>query len=274
MSDDYEVGFGKPPKETQFKKGTSGNLNGRPRARTGADTEVIGLLTEHVPVKSAGCTTTMDPFEAGLRKLAQNAMHKLKDAINFVEFCEKYRALSVEKNAKQTSGVLIIPRAWDHDEWMAMLHKYGAPPWPGKRSGLIEGPPSYSIPHPCGVGRLIVTRQEAKDAEAKKKAREKLRPRTRASAVAAVAHEMHEVTVAGKNERLSTVELALLTIRNHMLQGNSSALKKFSEILDRYQPSASDGRRGFLLIPETGTDEEVEREIEESQKQWREQASN
>ena len=28
---DYEVGFGKPPKETRFKKGQSGNPNGRPK---------------------------------------------------------------------------------------------------------------------------------------------------------------------------------------------------------------------------------------------------
>lgn len=28
---DYEVGYGKPPKHTQFKKGKSGNPNGKPR---------------------------------------------------------------------------------------------------------------------------------------------------------------------------------------------------------------------------------------------------
>ena len=27
---DYEVGYGKPPKHTQFKRGQSGNPNGRP----------------------------------------------------------------------------------------------------------------------------------------------------------------------------------------------------------------------------------------------------
>ncbi len=29
--DDYEVGYGKPPKNTQFKKGKSGNPKGRPK---------------------------------------------------------------------------------------------------------------------------------------------------------------------------------------------------------------------------------------------------
>jgi len=31
MSDDYEVGYGKPPKSTQYKKGQSGNPSGRPK---------------------------------------------------------------------------------------------------------------------------------------------------------------------------------------------------------------------------------------------------
>jgi hypothetical protein len=31
---DYEVGYGKPPKDTQFKKGKSGNPRGRVARRT------------------------------------------------------------------------------------------------------------------------------------------------------------------------------------------------------------------------------------------------
>jgi hypothetical protein len=31
MEDDYEVGYGKPPKERQFQKGASGNPKGRPK---------------------------------------------------------------------------------------------------------------------------------------------------------------------------------------------------------------------------------------------------
>ena len=30
-NDDYEVGYGRPPKSGQFKKGQSGNPKGRPR---------------------------------------------------------------------------------------------------------------------------------------------------------------------------------------------------------------------------------------------------
>lgn len=31
--DDYEIGYGKPPKHSQFKKGQSGNSKGRPKKR-------------------------------------------------------------------------------------------------------------------------------------------------------------------------------------------------------------------------------------------------
>lgn len=32
--DEYEVGYGKPPQRTQFKKGQTGNPKGRPKGAT------------------------------------------------------------------------------------------------------------------------------------------------------------------------------------------------------------------------------------------------
>ena len=39
--DDYEVGYGKPPKNTQFRKGVSGNPRGRPKKSLDFDHELI-----------------------------------------------------------------------------------------------------------------------------------------------------------------------------------------------------------------------------------------
>ena len=42
--DPYEVGFGKPPKRTQFKKGRCGNPRGRPRKKPDLYSELIKVL--------------------------------------------------------------------------------------------------------------------------------------------------------------------------------------------------------------------------------------
>lgn len=47
---DYEVGFGKPPRETQFKKGQSGNPTGRPRQARALKTDLLDILDIEVAV--------------------------------------------------------------------------------------------------------------------------------------------------------------------------------------------------------------------------------
>lgn len=48
--DPYGVGYAKPPKETRFKKGVSGNPNGRPRKTPDLYTELTRVLLEPVTV--------------------------------------------------------------------------------------------------------------------------------------------------------------------------------------------------------------------------------
>ncbi|WP_152997683.1 DUF5681 domain-containing protein [Methylobacterium sp. GXS13] len=44
MGDDYEIGYRRPPRHTQFKPGTSGNRRGRPRRSKNIDT----LFEQHL----------------------------------------------------------------------------------------------------------------------------------------------------------------------------------------------------------------------------------
>ena len=48
---DYEVGFGKPPKEHQYPKGTSGNLKGRPKGARSLKTDLLEELGETMKVR-------------------------------------------------------------------------------------------------------------------------------------------------------------------------------------------------------------------------------
>ena len=48
MSDDYEIGYRKPPKQTRFQKGQSGNPFGRPRGSHNVLTDMRDELSGHI----------------------------------------------------------------------------------------------------------------------------------------------------------------------------------------------------------------------------------
>jgi hypothetical protein len=62
---DYEVGYGKPPKKTQFKKGQSGNPSGSKRTERVDDIAVVfdEILAEPVTILNGGKPQTMTKLE-------------------------------------------------------------------------------------------------------------------------------------------------------------------------------------------------------------------
>lgn len=53
-SKDYEVGFGKPPRHSQFQPGRSGNPRGRPRGRLNLATILQNTLDKKVSINEGG----------------------------------------------------------------------------------------------------------------------------------------------------------------------------------------------------------------------------
>jgi hypothetical protein len=52
--EDYEIGYGKPPKSRQFKKGVSGNPSGRPKKPSDSASELMKELQSKVTLLENG----------------------------------------------------------------------------------------------------------------------------------------------------------------------------------------------------------------------------
>lgn len=70
----YEVGYKKPPKKTQFKKGKSGNPKGRPKGSNNMVTLIIEALDKNIIVQQNGKPYTMTQREAMVARLMHNAL--------------------------------------------------------------------------------------------------------------------------------------------------------------------------------------------------------
>lgn len=72
MASDYDVGYKKPPKRSQFKKGKSGNPKGRKKGTKGFSTIVKEALTQPVPVTLGGVKQNLTPVELAFKALTAN----------------------------------------------------------------------------------------------------------------------------------------------------------------------------------------------------------
>ena len=74
MSNDYEVGYGKPPKHTRFKEGRSGNPKGRPKGRRNFKTDLMETLESPIQVRQNGRPKTVSTQLATLMRLREKAL--------------------------------------------------------------------------------------------------------------------------------------------------------------------------------------------------------
>ena len=71
---DYDVGYAKPPKESQFKKGESGNLKGRPKGAKGVMASLKRELESEITVQEGNRTERITKSEAMAKQLVNKAL--------------------------------------------------------------------------------------------------------------------------------------------------------------------------------------------------------
>jgi hypothetical protein len=70
-----DIGHGRPPKQSQFKPGVSGNPKGRPKRKPDDVSEVIkAALNAPIQIRNQRRTKSVTRTEVGLKKLVDNAV--------------------------------------------------------------------------------------------------------------------------------------------------------------------------------------------------------
>jgi len=80
----YTVGYGRPPRATQFKKGKSGNPRGRPKGSRPVGAILQQILAQRIAITENGRTKKMPALEVMLRRLANDAMRNDPTALKTV----------------------------------------------------------------------------------------------------------------------------------------------------------------------------------------------
>ncbi len=102
--DSYEVGYGKPPRNTQFRKGVSGNPKGRPKKTPDFDAELIREFKSLITINDNGRRARISKFQGIVKQLTNKALTGNISALRmFLAVCQPALERAALSAAQQSS---------------------------------------------------------------------------------------------------------------------------------------------------------------------------
>lgn len=162
MSDDYDVGYKKPPKNKRWAKGQSGNPSGLSKYTTDIKQTFNRVLSGPVTVRVNGKTEEVSALEALTLRTAEKAMKgDAKVAIELMKLAIRMNPSACrdpEPEDKPTGGVLVVPASQSIEEWVRE-HKMV------REAQLAEDSEWRTAMYNNGLGQYLKDKQAKKDQE-------------------------------------------------------------------------------------------------------------
>jgi hypothetical protein len=134
----YEIGYGKPPKHTQFKPGQSGHPSGRPRGQRNFRTAVIEALKEKITIREGDRTRTVSKMDGIIQVTFNKALKG--DARGLVAFLQLVRWAGLMDEEPELSSAEAIG-AEDEAILTAFLERHGLKPSENPQPEAEDSPP-------------------------------------------------------------------------------------------------------------------------------------
>lgn len=122
-SGDYEVGFGRPPKHSQWKKGQSGNPSGKKSKAQTLNEKLMAIADEEILVHKNGQTVAMSNMEATFYAAFAKAQGGNAPMLKLLiqELGMDSANLSMPPMLKMTGADLAVLQT--HADWVAILEQ-------------------------------------------------------------------------------------------------------------------------------------------------------